>query len=534
MIKPKRNWVSVLVLGCAIATCDSALAQQASDSQDVQSGIDGPLISSEDAVSMVSAARRCESNDDCPGNKYCYSPGDCGDSGVCRRRPNGCPDVWDPVCGCDGVTYSNKCDAAAAGVNVDHAGVCDEVCGGIQGIPCSDPDDFCKLNVGECCCDFQGVCTPIPDACFEIYDPVCGCDGKTYSNECYADAAGVSIDHLGPCDEPCCDPADEPGTGGNPFCFEGASCCANGMWACNNGNGTPSCELGTVCDDPCCDPADEPGTGGNPFCFEGASCCANGMWACNTGNGTPSCDLGTVCSVVGKCCLEGGACIETSEEKCFDQCGAFAGAGTSCGGFADCPIPPIEAAACCLPNGSCEVTTECICDRRGGTWGATATCSASACGGEVCGGILGIPCSDPDDFCKLNEGECCCDFQGVCTPIPNLCPLIYDPVCGCDGQTYGNECLADAAGVSVDHQGACNSGCQTNADCAFIGQIFGEYCQKATGDCDGTGACSPTPQYCLDVWIPVCGCDGQTYSNTCYANRVGVNVASDGACGIDQ
>ncbi|GJM26845.1 MAG: hypothetical protein DHS20C16_32600 [Phycisphaerae bacterium] len=563
MAKPSKNWIGVLGLVCAVATSNCAFAQVASNLHDEQLGPKQSFNNAEVAVDLQWPFRRCESNDDCPGNRYCFSWGGCDDPGVCRSRPNGCPDVWDPVCGCDGVTYSNKCDAAAAGVNVDHEGECDEVCGGIQGIPCSDPNDFCRFDEGQCCCDFQGVCTPIPDACPEYYDPVCGCDGVTYSNECFANAAGQSVDHQGACAMSCTSNSDCLSTSADPgkYCQKAVGDC-DGSGECTDipqgcydvwdpvcgcdgvtyGNDCEAAAAGVSiaylgeCEDPCCDPADEPGVGGNPFCFEGASCCADGTWACNNANGTPSCDLGLVCDEIGKCCLEGGTCIETSEAKCYEKCGSFAGAGTSCTGPWDCPIPPIVIAACCLPDGSCEVTTECICERSGGTWGETVECSATACGGggEVCGGIAGIPCSDPDDFCKLNEGECCCDFQGVCTPIPEVCPLIFDPVCGCDGQTYSNECFADAAGVSVDHQGTCDDGCQTNADCAFAGQIFGEYCQKATGDCDGTGSCSPVPQFCLDVWIPVCGCDGQTYSNTCYANRVGVNVAHEGACGFDQ
>jgi hypothetical protein len=53
-------------------------------------------------------------------------------------------------------------------------------------------------------------------------------------------------------------------------------------------------------------------------------------------------------------------------------------------------------------------------------------------------------------------GNCCCDHQGVCTPIPTVCPLILDPVCGCDGVTYFNECVAEMAGQSIDFCGPCN------------------------------------------------------------------------------
>ena len=44
------------------------------------------------------------------------------------------------------------------------------------------------------------IANPNPDqVCTEQYEPVCGCDDVTYSNSCYADAAGVSVWTVGEC-----------------------------------------------------------------------------------------------------------------------------------------------------------------------------------------------------------------------------------------------------------------------------------------------------------------------------------------------
>lgn len=184
---------------------------------------------------------------------------------------------------------------------------------------------FCKLATGTCDGSAElGLCTPVPALCTLIGAPVCGCDGETHGNPCLADAVGVNVAHTGACvDVDCCDPADQPGVGDNPTCIEGASCCADGQWGCNEGGGESTCD-------------------------------------------------------------------------------------TLCGQ-----------------------------------------------GDEVCGGIAGIQCTGPNDFCKVGVGECCCDIQGVCTAVPDACIEIFDPVCGCDGQTYANDCIASTAGVNVDHTGEC-------------------------------------------------------------------------------
>ncbi|MGC6480325.1 MAG: Kazal-type serine protease inhibitor family protein [Flavobacteriaceae bacterium] len=54
------------------------------------------------------------------------------------------------------------------------------------------PQDDNSACIDENAIDEQAIC-------YEIYQPVCGCDEQTYSNDCYARAAGVRTFTSGSC-----------------------------------------------------------------------------------------------------------------------------------------------------------------------------------------------------------------------------------------------------------------------------------------------------------------------------------------------
>lgn len=183
----------------------------------------------------------CASNADCGPMETCVSDvasfARCLGAGECvpRGLPADCAaSSATPVCGCDGVTYRNPCAATAYGVRIATQAACGE------GTP-DDPGPVgCGMggacSGGTTCCHYWGRCLPsdCADCCrpappgtsfpcrldedcpgtgsfcdgpgcgpgggcvyrdcslpITVFEPVCGCDGRTYVNWCAARVAGV-------------------------------------------------------------------------------------------------------------------------------------------------------------------------------------------------------------------------------------------------------------------------------------------------------------------------------------------------------
>ena len=81
-----------------------------------------------------------------------------------------------------------------------------------------------------------------------------------------------------------------------------------------------------------------------------------------------------------------------------------------------------------------------------------------ALNGCFCGSLAGIACPSAD-FCEFPVGTCgAADQQGVCVARPATCAQVFAPVCGCDLQTYDNDCTRQTAGVAKLRDGPCRTG----------------------------------------------------------------------------
>lgn len=357
----------------------------------------------------------------------------------------------------------------------------------------------------------------------------------------------------------CCEPGQEPGRYGNLSCEHGATCCADGGWICNADDGSTECRPGASCER-CCDLTLQPGRGDNlacpdgqagscctdggwecadpaigPICnpagescprtccdlatrptdwddAEGAVCCSDGTWLPDNGDGTANCETGEICeqccdplrkpgSGGDPACENGATCCSTGGWQCNDPAG-----------IATCDLSGPTCEGCCLwltepgrgDNPPCPTGATCCDD---GSWACNDEHGSSTC--ELASTVCGL--------------QCCTAASEPNQPGTPTCETGYRCCTGerweCNDESGGATCTASSCETS------CDTGDPDTCD-------DGEFCQLRFAECGATaGSCTRWDGIsCSFVSDPVCGCDGVTYFNSCWARIHQASVRHPGTC----
>ncbi len=347
------------------------------------------------------------------------------------------------------------------------------------GITCSDSTLTCPDGFSASCsntCNPDTGCSSCEPDCTGHEAPVCGdgtCEGDESPEICPEDCMPA------PCMVPC-PPYSE-------------KTCPDGYVAsCPNTLDSGACKC-IICEPDC--------TG-----HEAAECIGEGEGYMREGDKQCCAGLNPISASVG----DGRTCSLTAGYYC-SACGngECERPESACNCPEDCPCPEgqTESFFC-----SDRVTRVPWCECSNGKWVCVLS-PESQCPETVCGNGI---CEPGETWDKI-----WCEED--CPPVPPhcICPDVYEPVCGADGNTYPNSCEAKCIGrISIECYGECP--CLPvcgNRICEDIERTAEYACRE---DC---------PCQCPIENNPVCGADGKAYPNPCEAMKCAdVEIACSGIC----
>ena len=309
-----------------------------------------------------------------------------------------CNDVFNPVCGVNGVTYSNLCKLKECGrIEKSNDG------------PCGVPDYRAPVELRMCKCEFR-------------FRPACGSDNVTYQDSCVLNCAGQRIQNKGSCMRKCgCTKIYRPVCATNRETYDNAC--------------EMRCDGELKLSDGVC-PVAKPR--GCEHCegFHDAVCGSNGV---------------------------------TYDNMCYLQCGrAKLFSKGACPTKTVCKCHNRYVPVCGIDNKT--YLNECFMECKNVRKQYNGLCSARKidrniygkcnCGAEVapvCGGDGRTYLNTCFNGC-LGRGQIV--SQGECNAVnPGFCKCGQEsaPVCGTDLKTYRNQCALSCQKVAVKYPGSCNS-----------------------------------------------------------------------------